>query len=71
VKAWAREIAELTLWIGFHQFWRQQHGDVQPVEPLLRDTGTIECRDACWRGTRSCTDRRRIVLIPRRGPCIR
>ena len=46
VKAWAREIAELTLWIGFHQFWRQQHGDVQPVEPLLRDTGTIECRDA-------------------------
>ncbi len=46
VKPWAREIAELTLWIGFHQFWRQQHGDVQPVEPLLRDTGTIECRDA-------------------------
>ncbi len=27
VKAWAREIAELTLWIGFHQFWRQEHGD--------------------------------------------
>jgi hypothetical protein len=46
VKAWAREIAELTLWIGFHQFWKQQHGDVQPMEPLLRDTGTIECRDA-------------------------
>ena len=47
VKMWAREIAELTLWIGFHQFWRQQqHGVVQPVEPLLRDTGTIECRDA-------------------------
>lgn len=22
VKPWAREIAELTLWIGFHQFWR-------------------------------------------------
>lgn len=46
VKAWAREIAELTLWIGFHQFWRQQHGDVQPDEPLLRDTGTLEHRDA-------------------------
>lgn len=45
-KPWAREIAELTLWIGFHQFWRQQHGDVQPAEPLLRDTGTLECRDA-------------------------
>ncbi|MEP6832226.1 MAG: DNA methyltransferase [Gemmatimonas sp.] len=46
VKAWAREIAELTLWIGFHQFWRQQHGDVQPDEPLLRETGTLEQRDA-------------------------
>lgn len=46
VKPWAREIAELTLWIGFHQFWRQRHGDVQPEEPLLRDTGTLECRDA-------------------------
>lgn len=46
VNQWAREIAELTLWIGFHQFWRQHHGDVQPEEPLLRDTGTLECRDA-------------------------
>ncbi len=45
-KRWAREIAELTLWIGFHQFWRQVHGDVQPDEPLLRDTGTLEHRDA-------------------------
>ena len=46
VKAWAREVAELSLWIGFHQFWRQQHGDVQPDEPLLRDTGTLAHRDA-------------------------
>jgi hypothetical protein len=46
VKPWAREIAELTLWIGFHQFWRRAHGDVQPDEPILRDTGTLECRDA-------------------------
>ncbi|HEY0971318.1 MAG TPA: DNA methyltransferase [Gemmatimonadales bacterium] len=45
VKPWAREIAELTLWIGFHQFWRERHG-VQPDEPLLRDTGTLEHRDA-------------------------
>lgn len=45
VKAWAREIAELTLWIGFHQFWREHH-DVQPPEPILQDTGTLECRDA-------------------------
>jgi hypothetical protein len=46
VKPWAREIAELTLWIGFHQFWRRTHGDVQPDEPILRDTQTLECRDA-------------------------
>lgn len=45
VKRWAREIAELTLWIGFHQFWREHHG-VQPSEPILRDTGTLEWRDA-------------------------
>ena len=45
VKPWAREIAELTLWIGFHQFWRERH-QVQPDEPLLRDTGTLENRDA-------------------------
>ncbi len=46
VKPWAREIAELTLWIGFHQFWRRAHGEVQPEEPILRDTGTLENRDA-------------------------
>ncbi len=46
VKPWAREIAELTLWIGFHQFWSATHGGVQPPEPVLRDTGTLELRDA-------------------------
>jgi hypothetical protein len=45
VKAWAREIAELVLWIGFHQYWRRHH-HVQPPEPVLQDTGTLECRDA-------------------------
>lgn len=45
INQWAREIAELTLWIGFHQFWRQHH-DVQPDEPILQDTGTLERRDA-------------------------
>lgn len=44
VNPWAREIAELTLWIGFHQFWKEHH-DVQPPEPILQDTGTLECRD--------------------------
>lgn len=45
VKEWAREIAELTLWIGFHQFWKSHHS-VQPPEPILKDTGTLEFRDA-------------------------
>jgi hypothetical protein len=52
VKPWAREIAELTLWIGYHQFWAEHHGGVQPPEPVLRDTGTLELRDAvlAWDG---------------------
>ncbi len=43
---WAREIAELTLWIGYHQFWRRAHGGRTPPVPILEDTETIECRDA-------------------------
>lgn len=67
VKPWAREIAELTLWIGFHQFWRQHHGDVQPEEPLLRDTGTLECRDGVmtWRATREDPSRDTFDPTPR------
>jgi len=45
IKPWAREIAELVLWIGYHQFWRAHHTH-RPQEPVLQDTGTIECRDA-------------------------
>jgi len=46
IKMWAREIAELTLWIGYHQFWRETHGRRTPPIPILEDTGTLECRDA-------------------------
>lgn len=46
VKPWARELAELTLWIGYYQWWRRTHGHTLPPEPVLRDTGTLECRDA-------------------------
>jgi hypothetical protein len=46
LKPWAREIAELTLWIGYHQFWMEHHKGVNPPEPVLRDTGTLEQRDA-------------------------
>ena len=68
VKPWAREIAELTLWIGFHQFWRQQHDpNVQPAEPLLRDTGTLENRDAvlAWDEVRHDPTRDRPDPTPR------
>jgi hypothetical protein len=46
VKPWAREIAELTLWIGYHQFWMEHHKGVNPPEPVLKDTGTLELCDA-------------------------
>jgi len=46
IKPWAREIAELTLWIGYHQFWIEHHKGVNPPEPVLKDTGTLELRDA-------------------------
>lgn len=46
VKLWARELAELTLWIGYHQWWLRTHGAARPPEPVLRDTGTFEHRDA-------------------------
>jgi hypothetical protein len=45
IKPWAREIAELTLWIGYHQFWKQNR-HVEYPEPILEATETIECRDA-------------------------
>lgn len=46
VRAWAREVAELTLWIGYHQFWHDRHGGVTPPEPVLRETETLDHRDA-------------------------
>jgi hypothetical protein len=66
VKPWAREIAELTLWIGFHQFWRQHH-DVQPEEPVLRDTRTLELRDAVlsWSAQKTNNKRERPDPTPR------
>ncbi len=66
VKPWAREIAELTLWIGYHQFWKQ-HRHVQYPEPILEDTGTIECRDAvlAWDEIRHDPSRDRPDPTPR------
>ncbi|WP_439643993.1 class I SAM-dependent DNA methyltransferase [Gemmatimonas sp.] len=63
VKPWAREIAELTLWIGFHQYWKQHHA-VQPPEPVLADTGTLELRDAVLAWDRAVVDPSRSTLDP-------
>lgn len=67
IKPWAREITELTLWIGHHQWWRQTHGHIQPPEPILRDTGTLECRDAVlsYDGVREDPERARPDPTPR------
>ena len=67
VKPWAREIAELTLWIGFHQYWKRHHA-VQPPEPVLCDTGTLELRDAvlAWDSVRHVPERDRPDPTPRR-----
>jgi hypothetical protein len=47
VKPWAREIAELVLWIGYLQWEFRTRGTTSlPAEPILRDYGNIECRDA-------------------------
>ena len=46
-KPWAKEIAELVLWIGYLQWHFRIHGKNLPVpEPVLRDYRNIECRDA-------------------------
>jgi hypothetical protein len=47
VKPWAKEIAELVLWIGYLQWHFRMYGKSIPVpEPVLRDYKNIECRDA-------------------------
>jgi hypothetical protein len=47
VKRWAKEIAELVLWIGYLQWQVRQPGGALTVpQPVLRDYGNIVCRDA-------------------------
>ncbi len=53
VKPWAKEIAELVLWIGYLQWQVKQPGGALTIpEPVLRDYDNIECRDAVltWDG---------------------
>lgn len=47
VKPWAREIANLVLWIGYLQWQLRSRGDASHFpEPVLQEYGNIECRDA-------------------------
>jgi hypothetical protein len=47
IKRWAKEIAELVLWIGYLQWHFRMYGKNLPVpEPVLKDYKNIECRDA-------------------------
>lgn len=47
VKRWAKEIAELVLWIGYLQWHFRTYGKGAPIpEPVLRDFKNIEHRDA-------------------------
>lgn len=47
IKRWAKEIAELVLWIGYLQWQVRQLGSAETVpEPVLTDYGNIEHRDA-------------------------
>jgi hypothetical protein len=67
IKPWAREIAELTLWIGYHQFWMEHHKGVNPPEPVLQDTGTLEQRDAvlAWDEIVEIPEKSRLDPTPR------
>lgn len=47
IKRWAKEIAEMVLWIGYLQWHLRVYGKSHPVpEPVLRDHQNIVCRDA-------------------------
>ncbi len=58
VKPWAREIADLVLWIGYLQWHHRTRGKVSPPEPVLREYKNIECRDALitWERTEPLLD---------------
>lgn len=60
VKRWAKEIAELVLWIGYLQWHHRTHGTTPPREPILHDYRNIACRDAVL-----AYDREELVCDPK------
>lgn len=45
VNPYARELAQVVIWIGFHQ-WMRFNGFVNPTDPVLEPMDSIERRDA-------------------------
>jgi len=67
IKPWAKEIAELVLWIGYLQWHFRTYGKNLPVpEPVLQDYKNIECRDAVL-----TYDREELVLDAKGRPVTR
>ncbi len=58
VKPWAREIADLVLWLGFLSWNARITGRAAAREPVLERYGNIECRDALmeWDGLEPVLD---------------
>ncbi len=46
INPWAAGIAELVLWIAYLQWFRRNHPAGNPPEPVLRNYGSIQQRDA-------------------------
>jgi hypothetical protein len=69
VKPWAKQIAELVLWIGYLQWHFRTRGTARPEEPVLREYDNIQCRDAVleWDGCRSCRVTHDLQRIPIRS----
>lgn len=67
VKPWAKEIAELVLWIGYLQWHYRTWGkQTPPPEPVLRDYKNIERRDAvlAWDGELTLISRSSNASLP-------
>jgi hypothetical protein len=47
IRPWAKEIAELVLWIGYLQWHHKTYGQTRkPPEPVMKNHLNIQCRDA-------------------------
>ena len=68
VKPWAKEIAELVLWIGYLRWHFRTRGTVTPPEPVLKDYGNIASRDVLRVHPRGDTSRPEQGVFNTRSP---